>query len=90
MPSDADKDRTKRGIKARHAATAELIANHQEEFARLHARKRMELGLSSRPSGPTDEELKNRILKRREQLEKWESELRAMEWPDEPGAEAAD
>jgi hypothetical protein len=70
------KDKAKRGIKARQDALATLIANHQAEFDELHARNRVELGLSLRSNGPSREQLEERIRKQEERLEKWRQELR--------------
>ena len=77
MPTTADqKDKARKGIKARQDALTTLIANHQEEFDDLHAKNRIALGLSLRSSGPTREQLEERIRRQREKLEKWEAELR--------------
>lgn len=76
MPTKADKDKAKRGIKARQDAIATLIKNHRDEFDRLVAANRLELGLSPRASGPSREQLQERIRKQEERLEKWRAELR--------------
>lgn len=76
MASIDEKERTKRGIKARQDALRTLIANHQDEFDELHRKNRVALGLPLRSSGPTKAELEERIRKQREKLEKWEEELR--------------
>lgn len=78
MPSTADRDKAKRGIRARQDAIATLIANHQTEFDELHARNRVALGLSPRSSGPSKSELEERIRKQKERLAKWEAELRLV------------
>lgn len=71
-----ERDKAKKGIKARQDAIKTLIANHQDEFDELHAKNRIALGLPLRSSGPTREELEERIKKQREKLEKWEAELK--------------
>jgi hypothetical protein len=76
MSTTVDRDKAKRGIKARQDAIATLIANHQAEFDEMHAKNRIALGLSPRSSGPTRQQLEERIQKQREKLEKWEAELR--------------
>jgi len=76
MPSTADRDKAKRGIRARQDAIATLIANHQAEFDEEHAKNRVALGLPPRPNGPTKEQLEERVRKQRERLVKWEEELR--------------
>lgn len=76
MPSEADKDKARRGIKARQDAIATLIANHQGEFDELVTKNRVALGLPPRASGPSREALEERIRKQRERLERWEAELR--------------
>jgi hypothetical protein len=65
----------KRGIRARQDAIKALIANHQVEFDEMHQRNRVELGLPLRAQGPTREELKERIRRQEEKLEKWREEL---------------
>lgn len=76
MPSNADRDKAKRGIKARQDAIKSLVTSHQEEFDELHAKNRVALGLPPRASGPTREQLEERIERRRKELAKWEAELR--------------
>lgn len=76
MATNVDRDKAKRGIKARQDAIATLIANHQAEFDEMHAKNRIALGLPPRSSGPTRQQLEERIQKQREKLEKWEAELR--------------
>jgi hypothetical protein len=75
MSTAADKDKAKRGIKARQDALKTLIGNHREEFEALVERNRLSLGLSRRPQGASDEVLEARIKRAREQMEKWEREL---------------
>lgn len=74
-PIVTDREKAKKGIRARQDAITTLISNHQQEFDELHARNRVELGLSPRSSGPTKEELQDRIRKQKERLAKWEAEL---------------
>lgn len=74
-PAD-EKDRAKKGIKARQDAVKTLIERHQTEFDQLHASNRVALGLSPRSAGPSRAQLEERIRKQRERLEKWERELR--------------
>lgn len=76
MPTQAEKDKAKRGIKARQDAITTLIERHQEEFDTLHAQNRVDLGLPPRSSGPTRIELEERIRKQEERLAKWKAELR--------------
>lgn len=77
MPTTAEKDRAKKGIKARQDALATLIANHQEEFDELHRKNRVAAGLPLRSSGPTRAQLEERIRKQEERLAKWKQELAA-------------
>lgn len=76
MPTTAERDRAKKGIKARQDAIKALIANHQAEFDELHSKNRIAAGLPMRSSGPTAEELEERIRRQRERLAKWEADLR--------------
>jgi hypothetical protein len=75
MSTAADRDRAKRGIRARQEALKSLIANHREEFEGLVKKNRLALGLSARPAGPTVDDLKARIKRSEEQMEKWRREL---------------
>lgn len=75
MPTEEEKDRAKKGIRARQDAVAELIRRHQEEFDGLHRSNRIALGLSPRPSGPTPEQLRKRQERLEAQLEKVRREL---------------
>jgi hypothetical protein len=75
VPTTAERDRAKKGIKARQDAIKTLIANHQVEFDELHAKNRIAAGLSPRSAGPTKQELEERIRRQKERLEKWEAEL---------------
>jgi hypothetical protein len=56
-------------------AINQLVTNHQEEFDRLHAQNRVSLGLSPTTSGPTREQLEDRIRKQEEKLSKWRRQL---------------
>jgi hypothetical protein len=75
MPTPAEKDRAKKGIKARQDALKTLITNHQAEFDELVANNRIAAGLPRRPSGPSQEQLQQRVQRAEEQLEKWRQEL---------------
>ena len=75
MASPEEKDRAKKGIKARQDAIRTLIERHQREFDELHTRNRIEAGLSPRSAGPSREALEERIRKQKERLEKWQREL---------------
>jgi len=75
MPSSDERDRAKRGIKARQDAIKTLIERHQTEFDELHARNRVAAGLSPRSAGPSKEKLEERIKKQEERLVKWRKEL---------------
>lgn len=75
MASPEEKDRAKKGIKARQDAIRTLIERHKTEFDELHASNRVAAGLSPRSAGPTKEQLEERVKKTREKLEKWEREL---------------
>lgn len=75
MPSAAEKDKAKKGIKARQDAIKTLIERHQTEFDELHAKNRVSLGLSPRSAGPSREALEERIRKQEERLAKWRREL---------------
>lgn len=76
MASQEQKDKIKAGVRARQSAVAALIANHQEEFERLHARFRTDAGLTPTASGPSREQLEERIAKQRQRLARWEEQLR--------------
>lgn len=73
------RQRQSAGVRARQKAIQTLIANHQEEYDRLVTQNRVAAGLSPRASGPSTEELEERIRKQRERLAKWEAELRAAQ-----------
>lgn len=75
-PTEEQRLRAKNGIKARQDAINTLIERHQDEFDELHAKNRVALGLPLRSSGPTKEQLEERIRAQRAKLEKWEEELR--------------
>lgn len=75
MATGEEKDKAKRGIKARQDAIRTLIERHQTEFDELHARNRVALGLSPRSAGPSREELEERIRRQEKKLEKWRREL---------------
>lgn len=76
MPTTAERDKAKKGIRARQDAIKTLIERHQDEFDELHAKNRVAAGLSPRSAGPSKEQLEERIRKQRERLEKWEAELK--------------
>lgn len=75
MSTPAEKDRAKKGIKARNDAMKSLVANHQAEFDELVTRNRLALGLSRKPSGPTREQREASIKRAEEQIAKWRKEL---------------
>lgn len=75
MASTDERDKAKKGIKARQDAIKTLIERHQTEFDEMHARNRVALGLSPRSSGPSREKLRERIKRQEERLEKWRHEL---------------
>jgi NAD+--asparagine ADP-ribosyltransferase len=76
MPTTPEqKSKAKRGIRARVDAVNTLIQRHQAEFDELHAQNRVAAGLTPRSSGPTREQLEERIKRQRERLDKWEKEL---------------
>ena len=75
MASPEEKDKAKRGIKARQDAIKTLIERHQTEFDDLHARNRVAAGLSPRSAGPSREVLEERIKRQEERLAKWRQEL---------------
>jgi len=75
VATNQDKDKAKKGIKARQDAIASLIANHQDEFDELHRKNRVALGLPLRSQGPTKQQLEERIERRKKELEKWQAEL---------------
>ena len=74
-PTKEQKERLKKGVRARLDAIAQLIANHQDEFERLHAQNRVAQGLSPTPSGPSREQLEERIRKQEEKLALWRRQL---------------
>lgn len=65
-----------KGIRARQQAIKALLAENQERFDELHAKYRLEAGLSSRPAGPSVAELEEKVARQRQRLEKWEQELK--------------
>lgn len=69
-------ERQQKGVRARQDAIQALIAAHQREYDALVAKNRVALGLPPRASGPSREQLEERIQKARERLAKWEAELR--------------
>jgi hypothetical protein len=75
MASLDEKDKAKRGIKARQDAVKTLIERHQPEFDELHVRNRVALGLSPRSAGPSVEKRKEQIQRLKERLEKWQREI---------------
>lgn len=75
MPTEEERNRAKKGIKARQDAIKALIANHQDEFDRIHAANRVAAGLPRRSAGPTVEVIEGRLKKAQEQMEKWQREL---------------
>lgn len=75
MATPTDKDKAKKGIRARQDAISTLIANHQAEFDELHEKNRVALGLPLRSQGPTKEQLEERIRKQEEKLEAWRKQL---------------
>lgn len=75
MASPEEKDRARKGIKARQDAIKTLISKYQSEFDELHARNRVAAGLSPRSAGPSKTQLQERIRRQEEKLEKWRQEL---------------
>lgn len=75
MASTEEKDKARKGIKARQDAIKTLIERHQPEFEELHARNRVALGLSPRSAGPSREQLQERIKRQEQKLAKWRQEL---------------
>lgn len=75
MAPTVDKDKAKKGIKARQDAIKTLIERHQTEFDQLHASNRVALGLSPRSAGPSRAQLEERIKRQEERLAKWRQEL---------------
>lgn len=75
-PTEEEKERLRRGIKARQDALNTLMERHRQEFDELHAQNRVAAGLSARSAGPSKAQLEERVKKQRERLAKWEAELR--------------
>lgn len=75
MPTPEERDRAKKGIRARQDAIKTLIERHQDEFDELHTRNRVALGLRPTSSGPSREALEERIRKQEERLAKWKADL---------------
>ena len=75
MTSPEEKDRARKGIKARQDAIKSLISKYQGEFDEMHARNRVAAGLSPRSAGRSKEQLKDLIRRQEERLEKWKKEL---------------
>lgn len=73
--TEEEKERLRRGIKARQDAVNTLMERHRAEFDELHAANRVAAGLSARSAGPSKEQLAERIRKQEEKLEKWKREL---------------
>lgn len=76
---DAERDRAKKGIRARQDAISTLIERHRDEFDELHMKNRVAAGLPPRTAGPSLEKLEERIKRQREQLARWEDQLRAAQ-----------
>lgn len=78
-PNSEAHERQQKGVRARQDAIQTLIAKYQSEYDALVAKNRVALGLPPRASGPSREQLEERIQKARERLAKWEAELRMGE-----------
>ncbi len=75
-PTEDEKERLRKGIKARQAALRTLMDRHRPEFEELHAQARVAEGLPAKSQGPSRAQLEERVRKQRERLAKWEAELR--------------
>lgn len=64
------RERAKKGIKARQDAIKTLIQNHQVEFDALHTRNRISLGLTPSATSPSREQLEERIKRNQAKLAK--------------------
>lgn len=78
MAATVDREKAKKGIKARQDAVRTLIERHKPEFDELHMRNRVAAGLTPKPLGPSREQLEERIRKNREKLTKDEEMLRLV------------
>lgn len=76
MATEAERERAKKGIRARQDAIRSLIAAHQAEFDEAVTRNRLAAGLPARPQGATPEQIQAKIERAQRQMEKWREELR--------------
>ena len=76
--SKADREKAKKGIRARQEAIKTLIARHQQEFDELHINNRLAAGLAPTNAGPSREELEAKIRKTEEKLAKDRELLRVL------------
>lgn len=81
MLDDADRDKAKKGIRARQDAVKALIEKYQQEFDEMHVANRMGLGLPPQSSGPSREKREQQIKAAKERIAKWEQELRDWDGP---------
>lgn len=74
----ADREKAKKGIRARQDAIKTLLERHREEFDTLHISNRIALGLPPTTQAPTAEKLAERIRKQEEKLAKDRELLRLV------------
>jgi len=74
-PTDEEKERLRRGIRARNEALKALMEKHGGEFERLHAERRVAAGLPAKAQGPTADQRKEQIRRWKEKIRKWEEEI---------------
>lgn len=76
MPTEEERLRAKKGIRARQDAIKSLIEAHQAEFDELVRKNRVALGLSPHPSGLSPKQVEEKLQKARERVRKLEDDLR--------------
>lgn len=74
----ADREKAKKGIRARADALKTLIEKHQAEFDELHVKNRLAAGLAPTNTGPSKDELEAKIRKQEDKLAKDRELLRVL------------
>jgi hypothetical protein len=73
-----DREKAKKGIRARADALKTLIERHQSEFDELLVKNRIAAGLAPTNSGPSKDQLEAKIRKAEEKLAKDRELLRVL------------
>lgn len=76
--TNADREKAKKGIRARADALKTLIERHQAEFDELHVKNRLAAGLAPTNAGPSKEQLAEKIRKAEDKLAKDRELLRVL------------